>query len=116
MANNNDFLHQEDEIFIRNFEFSDSIFDLPEPDIPTLGLAFNTPSDTINFKLKNCDNLLQIAHINARSLPKHIHEVERISSKTKFSALGISEHFLSVDTPKSVYQLPGYYFFYEMQR
>ena len=111
MANNNDFLHQEDEIFIRNFEFSDSIFDLPEPDIPTLGLAFNTPSDTINFKLKNCDNLLQIAHINARSLPKHIHEVERISSKTKFSALGISEHFLSVDTPKSVYQLPGYNFF-----
>ena len=111
MAENNVLLHQEDELVLtENFNFSESIFDLVEPNIPRLNHDFSTPSATINLKFKNFENLLKIGHINARSVPKHIHEINKIVSETSLDILGVSETFISPFTPKSIYQMPGYKF------
>ena len=111
MEDDNIPLHQEDAIVIDSeFDFSDSIFDLNEPDIPQLNYTFSTPSDIINSKFKNYTNLSKFAHINARSIPKHIHEIEKIVNETGFDVLGVSETFISDHTPKSIYQIPGYKF------
>ena len=114
MAENDILLHQEDEIvYTDNFDFSDSIFELTEPDIPKLGNNFTTPSSTINSKFKKFDNLLKIAHVNARSIPKHLHEIEKVVTETSLDILGVSETFISPTTPNSIYQLPGYNFFHK---
>ena len=103
-------LHQEDDIaFSDNFDFSDSIFELVESDIPKLSqYYFSTPSTTINNKFKNLDHLLKVAHVNARSLPKHIHEIQKILDETGLDILGISETFIAENTPESICQIPGY--------
>ena len=55
---NNIPLHQEDVIVLTpEFDFSNSIFDLEEPNIPTLGNIYNTPYEDINFKLRNYKTL-----------------------------------------------------------
>ena len=74
MTNNNVPLHQEDDIvFDPDFDFSDAMFDLNESEVPKLSNDFTTPANEINLKFKNYENLLKLAHINARSTPKHIH-------------------------------------------
>ena len=113
MAKLNEILHPEDNILTEDFNFSQDIFDLSEPDIPTLGKNFLTPCNHLNMKFKNYRNLLNIAHVNARSAPKHIHEIDRIIRGTDLDILGISETFISPNTPKSVYQLSGYNFFHK---
>jgi exonuclease III len=111
MANNDVPLHQGDDIVLNpEFDFSNSIFDLNEPDIPTLNNNFTTPSHEINLKFKNYENLAKLAHVNARSVPKHVHEIEKIISETKLDVLGVSETFISKHTPTSLYQIPGYKF------
>ena len=111
MADNNIPLHQEDEIVLSpDFDFSDLIFDLNEPEIPILNNHFTTPSREINFKFKNYENLLKLAHINARSIPKHIYEIIKIILETGLDILGVSETFISENTPTSIYQIPGYKF------
>ena len=111
MADNDVLLHQEDELaYAENFDFSDAIFELTEPNIPKLSNVFSTPSSIINSKFKSLDKLLKLAHINARSVPKHIYEIEKIVSDTSFDILGVSETFISPTTPESIYQLPGYNF------
>ena len=110
MNNNNILLHQEDDIVLDNaFNFLDPTFDLNEPDIPPLPNHFSTASQTINSKLQNFANLLKIEHVNARSVPKHIEEIDRIINC--FDILGTSETFISENTPNSIYQIPGFNFF-----
>jgi hypothetical protein len=109
MADNNIPLHQEDDIVLNpDFDFSDAIFDLNESEIPQLGNDFTTPAREINLKFKNYDNLAKLAHINARSIPKHIHEIAKIVTETRIDILGVSETFISENTPESIYQIPGY--------
>ena len=111
MDSNNVPLHQEDDIvFDDDYDFSDAIFDLEEPEIPRLSNNYSTPVNKIKLKFKNFDNLLKIAHINARSLPKHIHEIIKLLSEIGLDILGVSETFLSDNTPHSIYQIPGYRF------
>ena len=112
MTNNNVPLHQEDDIvFDLDFDFSDAIFDLNESEVPKLSNDFTTPANEINLKFKNYENLLKLAHINARSTPKHIHEIENIVLKTLLDILGVCETFISENTPESIYQIPGYKYF-----
>ena len=112
MAENDIPLHQEDDLVLDgNFDFSNSMFDLQEPEIPTLPNTFLAPSSYINLKLKNYQNLFRLGHINARSVPKHIHEIAHILEKTKLDALGSSETFISDNTPHSIFQIPGYKFY-----
>ena len=75
MNTDNELLHQGDNIVLTNeYNFSDSIFHLNETNIAPLMGDFQTVSHQINCKLKNFDHLLKLAHINARSIPKHVHE------------------------------------------
>ena len=109
MNNNNIPLHQEDDIvFDNDYDFSDSFFDLNETQIPKLGIDFKTPIEKIKLKFKNFEDLLKLGHVNARSLPKHIHEIERYLLETLLDIFGVSETFISEDTPQSLYQIPGY--------
>ena len=78
MNNNIELLHQGDDIVISNeFNFTDSIFDLTETEIPSLNDEFSTVANLINLKFNTFQNLLKLAHINARSIPKHVHEIEK---------------------------------------
>ena len=111
MNTDTELLHQGDNIVLTNeFNFSDSIFELTETEIPPLIGDFTTVADQINIKLKNFENLLRLGHINARSVPKHIHEITKTLLETKLDALGVSEHFLSKNTPENIFQVPGYNF------
>ena len=106
-------LHQEDNIVLSdNFDFSQSIFDLEEPDIPSLGEDFSTTCDFINQKLSNFENLIKIGHVNARSVPKHLHEIHRVLHGTNMDAMGTCETFITGNTPKSSFEIPGYNFFH----
>ena len=111
---NNIPLHQEDVIVLTpEFDFSNSIFDLEEPNIPTLGNIYNTPYEDINFKLRNYNTLAKFGHVNTRSLPKHIHEVEYFLIKSMLDALAVTETFISENTPASIYNIPGYKFIHK---
>ena len=94
-----------------NFDFSQSIFDLEEPNIPSLSDDFLIPSEVINRKFKDYENLLKLAHVNARSIPKHLHEVEKVINETNLDVLGTCETFISGNTPKTSFEIPGYKFF-----
>ena len=114
MNNNNTLLHQGDDIVLTdNFDFSDSIFDLNETDIPLLGDQFSTVSNEINLRLKNYAHLLKCGHINARSVPKHVHEIDRVLQGTKFDALAVCETFKSQNTPEWICKIRGYNFFHK---
>ena len=50
MAETHELLHQEDNITLtENFDFSQSIFDLEEPNFAPLGSNFVTPTSTYNY-------------------------------------------------------------------
>ena len=107
MNETEELLHPGDNIVLTNeFNFTDPMFDLTEPDIPTLGFEFLTVVDQIRKMFKGFDNLLKLGHINARSIPKHVHEIERVIEE--FDALGVCETFMSKDTPLSICKIPGY--------
>lgn len=106
-------LHQGDNIVLTdNFDFSQSIFDLEEPNFPSLSDDFLTPSNVINKKFKDHDNLVKFGHVNARSIPKHLHEIDKIMNETNFDILGTCETFISSNTPKTSFEIPGYNFFH----
>ena len=108
-ANINIPLHQEDNIVLENtFDFSLSIFDLEEPNIASLGDDFQTPSNFIKNKLKNYEHLVKIGHVNARSIPKHLHEIINLNDKVNFDILGACETFITPNTPKTSFEIGGY--------
>ena len=111
MNTDTELLHQGDNIVLTNeFNFSDSIFELTETEVAPLTGNFTTVANQINSKLKKYENLLRLGHINARSVPKHIHEIDKTLQETDLDALGVSEHFLSKNTPENIFQVPGYNF------
>ena len=103
-------MHQEDNIVLSdNFDFSQSIFDLEEPDIPSLGENFLIPSKVIKQYFQNYNHLLKLGHVNARSVPKHLHEIERVIRL--FDVFGTCETFISGNTPKTSFEISGFNFF-----
>ena len=111
MDENDVLLHQEDELaYTENFDFSSPSFELNEPNIPTISSNLYTPSSKINSMFKKFEHLLKIGHINACSILKHIEEIDKILDETNFDILGVSETFISPNTPESLYQLPNYNF------
>ena len=113
MADENIPLHQEDNVVLLDgFDFSQSVFQLNEPDIPSLSNDFTTPSNEINSQLKNFENFLKLAHVNSCSIPKHLHEIINIALKTGLDAIGACETFISKHTPMASFNIPGYNFFH----
>ena len=106
-------LHQGDNIvLLDHFDFSQSIFDLEETNIAPLSDEFLTPCNIILKKFENYDNLLKLAHINACSIPKNLHEIDKIIHEANFDILGVCETFISGNTPKTAFNIPGYDFFH----
>ena len=99
-------------MLLENFDFSQAIFDLQEPNIPSLSDNFLTPSKVIKEKLGNYENLINFAHINACSIPKHLHEIDNIIHQVNFDILGACETFISGNTPKTSFNIAGYNFFH----
>ena len=107
-------IHQGDNIVLLDtFDFSQSIFDLEEPAFETsLDNDFYSTCQLINQKLSNFDKFFQIGHVNARSVPKHLHEIHRVLDGTGLAAMGTCETFITPDTPKAAFNIPGYNFFH----
>ena len=111
MAEIDEMFHQDDNIALTdNFDFSQSIFDLQEPNFTPLGDDFKTPSSIINQTFLGYENLLKFGHINACSIPKHHHEVEKIIKL--FDVLGVCESFITPNTPRAAFEITGYNFFH----
>ena len=62
----------------------------------------------INYDLKNNKNWLRVGHLNARSVPKHIHEIRRIIKKCDFDIVGVSETFIKEHTPEERHIIDNY--------
>ena len=97
-------------ITLGNCNFADSYFTLDETFIPPVENGIKSPIDKINSDLDGCRNLLLVGHLNARSVPKHISEMDRLIQETNFDVIGVSETFIKSRTPKSLCQIPGYKF------
>ena len=111
MAETHELLHQEDNITLtENFDFSQSIFDLEEPNFAPLGSDFVTPTSTITQAFLGFEKLLKFGHINACSVPKHQHEIEKIIKL--FDILGVCESFITPNTPRAAFEISGYNFFH----
>ena len=65
----------------------------------------NTPIDQLNKDLENGQNWLRFLHLNARSIPGHLHEISRVLSGTSADIAGVSETFIKNDTPEHHYNI-----------
>ena len=72
-----------------------------------------SPIEQLNNDLKNNQNWLRAAHINARSIPGHILELSRIISETTCDVIGVSETFIKDDTPLNRCNIENYNLFTE---
>lgn len=81
--------------------------------IPTISNGADTPIDFINNDLKDFKDNLTIAHINSRSVTKHIDEIERIVHETQLDIIGVSETFIKSHTPNNLFKINGYMFFHK---
>ena len=68
----------------------------------------NTPIDQLNKDLENGQNWLRFLHLNARSIPGHLHEISRVLSGTNADIAGVSETFIKNDTPEHHYNIEHY--------
>ena len=108
----NYFINQEDpRILLGNYNFTDTFFNLNETYIPPIENCYKTPASQINSDLSDYDNLFLVGHINARSVPKHIHEIKKLFDETNLDCIGVSETFIKSHTPKSLHKIPGFKFF-----
>ena len=57
--------------------------------------------------------LLKMAHLNARTVPRHRYEINAIIDATTFGFLGISETFICENTPEDLFEIPGYSFYHK---
>ena len=112
--NNDEIINEEDaRILLGECDFSDSYFNLDETIIPIISKDQNNPITLINNDLNGFKDNITIAHINARSVTKHIVEIERVLQLTQFDVLGVSETFIKSNTPSNLYQINGYTFFHK---
>lgn len=102
---------QEDpRIVLGNCNFSDSYFTLNETFIPPTENGLKSPIEKINSDLAEYSNFLLVGHLNARSVPKHISEMDRLFQETNFDVICVSETFIKSHTPKSLCNIPGFKF------
>ena len=85
-----------------------TMFDLNETLLTPLNGDFSTVANAVNQKFENYNHLLKVAHINARSIPKHVHEIDKLLQETSIDILGVSETFISKHTPENICKIPGY--------
>ena len=105
-------INQEDpRILLGSYNFTDAFFDLEETYIPPVPDSYKTPAEQINKDLDDYLNMLLVAHLNARSVPKHLDEIIKLFQETKFDCICVSETFIKAHTPKNLQKIPGFKFF-----
>ena len=88
---------------VDQFNFSESQFDKEEVHIDELGNNFLTPVQVINNNLNLHKNLINMAHINAVSIPKHKAEIQRSINDTNLDILAVIETNIKDNTPNDVF-------------
>lgn len=105
-------INEEDaQILLGEVNFSDSFFDLEETFVPSIADGHQTPIEIINDELRNHNDNLKVAHINARSVSKHIDEIKMVVQSTQFDVICVSETFIKSHTPKNLIKIGGYTLF-----
>ena len=75
-------------------------------------LNMSAPIDDINAKLRAFRNLINIAHLNAVSIPLHRDEIFRLLLKINFDIVGFSETNIKKNTPSYLFNFKGYKMFH----
>ena len=112
-TNNNTYIiHPEDpSILLGEYNFDQDFFNLEEPDFPICNFTVNAPINKIVKNFKPFENQFKFAHLNSRSVPKSIDELNTIMKETEIDVLAISESWLSKDLPSALFEIEGYQIF-----
>ena len=109
MMTNNTSLN--DSVLSGQFIFPFINFDDESTPVLKLDHNYPTPIQQINSNLDAYKNLINIAHMNAVSIPKHRSEIHRILNETNLDILAVSETNIKVNTPQDVYKMENYNFY-----
>ena len=73
--------------------------------------GYQDPINAINNSFFNYRNCFKIAHLNARSLPRHFDEVSRLVINTDFDIISLSESWLNKSISNNNIKIAGYKMF-----
>lgn len=88
-----------------------AVFNLEFIEIPKHNFDSTLPIQKINNDLKNSKNVLNVAHLNARSVNKNLDEIKEIVKGTDFDVICISESWLNRKTPNHRFEIDGFNIF-----
>ena len=88
-------LNPEDpDILNGEFDFDDDFFNLEYNFTPPIDTNITLPIEKINRDFEPYKNLFKFAHLNARSIPKHIDEINDLVHEIKNDVLAVSKTWL----------------------
>ena len=91
-------------------------FTLEELNFIASNISVTDPLIKIVKKFQPYVNQFQFGHLNARSVPKSIDELNYIISKLKLDAFAVSESWLSEHLPSQLFEIEGYKIFRQDRR
>ena len=109
MANHNIYVDPEDpQVLLGEYNFENEYFNLEETDIPTINSNKIVSYAKVKNDFRPFKNNFKFGHINARSIPKSIDELNHLMYETELDILAISETWLHSNIPISLFEIPGY--------
>ena len=112
--NQNNFIYidpEDPEILLGEFDFNNDYFNLEEPDISHFSSSAAPPFSKIKNKFQPYKHHFKFGHINARSIPKSIDELNYMVSVADLDALAVSESWLQKNLPGILFEIKGYKIF-----
>ena len=102
-------LDEEDpDILMGEYNFSQEFFNLEETQISIPNINVTLPHEKVINSFKPFNNHLKIAHLNARSIPRHIDEITNLLVETRLDVLAVSETWLYPNANSCLYNIKGY--------
>ena len=111
MMNQNNFINidpEDPEILLGEFDFENALFNLDEPDFSQFTSTAIPPITKIKNTFEPYKNHFKFAHINARSIPKSIDELNQIMNETDIDVLAVSESWLHKYIPHTLFEIDGF--------
>ena len=93
------------EDILRCMPLNDPAYDLELVNISKLNFDPISPANIMNSELDKFKDKFIFGHLNARSLNKNHTELKQVLDNTYFDAFGVSESWLTKNTPKDRYML-----------
>ena len=93
---------------LRRIELDDPAYDLELVNISKLNFDPVSPASTMNKNLEKFKDKFIFGHINARSLNKNHIELKQVLDKTYYDAFGVSESWLTKNTPKDRFMVDDF--------